>query len=83
MKSEGREIVTFTYCDVRWQCASCGRFVAEADIEHQDFVDPESYYGVREEYWVKCRNCGCTGMPRCVQTKELVGSYYADEFESD
>lgn len=51
-------------CDGRWQCAGCGRFVAESAIHSEDRIDPGAYYGVSSHTWAECNRCGPVDDPR-------------------
>ena len=60
-----------TYCDVRWQCRGCGRFVAQDAINEMTRIDPTAYYGVAEEMWIDCAACGSRQDVLCVAIKEV------------
>lgn len=46
------------YCDVRWACPRCGRFIAESAVRSWDVLDPGAYYGVRGVIVADCGGCG-------------------------
>ena len=56
--------------DVRWQCPTCGRFIADSAVESEDYVDPSEYFGiVFLMCWVFFK-CGGVEEPRCIPTVE-------------
>lgn len=70
--SMGHPVASMTTADepvpsMRWAC-TCGRFVAEADIQEWNVIDPGAYHGVVTEARYRCSRCGGRiGMPRLVE----------------
>ena len=56
--------------DVRWQCPTCGRFIADSAVESEDYFDPSEYFGIGCRTWGECSKCGRVDEPRCIPTVE-------------
>ena len=54
----------------RWQCPTCGRFIADSAVESEDHLDPGEYFGVGSRTWGECSKCGRVDEPRCTPTVE-------------
>ncbi len=50
--------------DVRWQCPICARFIADAAVESEDYLDPSEYFGIGCRTWGECSKCGRVDEPR-------------------
>jgi hypothetical protein len=63
---------------MRWQCARCGRFVAESAVHSVDRIDPGAYYGITSRMWADCPRCGEVDNPRPVAI-DLYGTNESEE----
>jgi ribosomal protein S27AE len=59
--------VTNEAIDVRWQCPTCGRFLANNAIRSWDEINPGAYYGVTGHTVATCTRCGEVNDPRLVE----------------
>lgn len=50
---------------VRWTC-TCGRWIPDASVVSEDYIDPGSYWGVSSKTTGTCSRCGVVNEPRLI-----------------
>lgn len=59
----------YTIYETRWTCPTCGRFIPEASVQSEDYMDAGAYYGVSSRTWGTCAVHGEVDEPNIVQIK--------------